>query len=41
MMQPRRPDAGFTMIEVMISLVITAIAVLGMMGLYKNETTAT
>jgi prepilin-type N-terminal cleavage/methylation domain-containing protein len=36
----RRPQAGFTMIEVMISIVITAIAVMGIIGLYKVETRA-
>jgi len=31
---------GFTMIEVMISLVITAIAVMGLIGLYKSQSSA-
>ena len=35
-----RPQAGFTMIEVMLAIVITAIVVTGIIGLYKIEVTA-
>jgi prepilin-type N-terminal cleavage/methylation domain-containing protein len=36
----RRPDAGFTLIEVMIAILLTAIAVLGMIALFRVETQA-
>jgi prepilin-type N-terminal cleavage/methylation domain-containing protein len=36
----RPPDAGFTLIEVMIAILLTAIAVLGMIALFKVETHA-
>jgi Tfp pilus assembly protein PilV len=35
-----RPDAGFTLIEVMIAILLTVVAVLGMMALFKVETQA-
>lgn len=40
MKTPRDPQAGFTMIEVMISVLITAIAALGFIAMYMTETRA-
>jgi len=37
---PRRRSAGFTMIEVMVALLLTAIATSGIIGLYMVETRA-
>jgi prepilin-type N-terminal cleavage/methylation domain-containing protein len=37
---PRSSRAGFTMIEVMLAIVITAVVVTGIIGLYKIEVTA-
>jgi prepilin-type N-terminal cleavage/methylation domain-containing protein len=36
----QRPDAGFTLIEVMIAILLTAVAVLGMIALFKVESQA-
>jgi len=36
----RRPEAGFTMIEVMVALLLTAIAVMGLLGVYLGQTRA-
>ena len=36
----RPPQAGFTMIEVMIALLLTAIAIIGIMSLYMSQTRA-
>jgi Tfp pilus assembly protein PilV len=36
----RRPEGGFTMIEVMIAITLTALAILGIMALYATETKA-
>jgi type IV pilus assembly protein PilV len=36
----RRRDAGFTMIEVMVALLITAIAIVGILGMYMTQTQA-
>jgi Tfp pilus assembly protein PilV len=33
----RRREAGFTLIEVMVSILLTAIAVIGMIGLYRVQ----
>ena len=38
MMSRRRKQAGFTMIEVMVALLLSAIAVIGMIGLYRVQT---
>jgi len=39
--KPNRPhQAGFTMIEVMVSLLLTAIAIIGIMSLYMSQTRA-
>ncbi len=40
MKTPRDTQAGFTMIEVMISVLITAIAALGFIAMYMTETKA-
>lgn len=37
-MRKRRKQAGFTMIEVMVALLLSAIAVIGMIGLYRVQT---
>lgn len=34
----RRSQAGFTMIEVMVAILLTAIAVIGVVGLYRVQT---
>src|SRR5580693_4123561 len=39
-MTARPGQAGFTMVEVMVSLVLAAIAMMGMMGLYSSSTKA-
>ena len=36
----RNRQAGFTLVEVLVSLVIMAVAVMGIMGLYKSQTGA-
>ncbi len=36
----RRREAGFTMIEVMISILLTAIAIIGILALYMTQTRA-
>ena len=36
----RRQQAGFTMIEVMIAMLLTALAVIGVLGLYRIESRA-
>ena len=36
-MRSRRRQAGFTMIEVMISVLLTAIAMIGVVGLYRVQ----
>lgn len=36
----RRSESGFTMIEVMIAILLTVIAVIGMMALFRVETRA-
>jgi prepilin-type N-terminal cleavage/methylation domain-containing protein len=38
--EPRQTEQGFTLIEVMISIIITAIAVMGIIGLYKSQSAA-
>lgn len=39
--RPRRPGtAGFTMVEVMIAVLLTAIAMVGLIALYNSETRA-
>ena len=40
MSTPRSTEAGFTMIEVMVSVLITAIAALGFIAMYMTETQA-
>jgi prepilin-type N-terminal cleavage/methylation domain-containing protein len=35
-----RGQAGFTMVEVMVALIITAIAVMGLIGLFKSQSSA-
>lgn len=35
-----RRDAGFTLVEVMISILLTAIAIIGIVALYMSETRA-
>jgi Tfp pilus assembly protein PilV len=37
-MQRRRVEAGFTMVEVMVAVLLTAIAVIGIVGLYRVQT---
>lgn len=37
-MRRKRSQAGFTMIEVMIAVLLTAIAVVGVVGLYRVQT---
>lgn len=37
-MRGKRTQAGFTMIEVMIAVLLTAIAVIGIVGLYRVQT---
>ncbi len=37
-MTRRRSEAGFTMIEVMVAVLLTAIAVIGLVGLYRVQT---
>ncbi|HSD88550.1 MAG TPA: prepilin-type N-terminal cleavage/methylation domain-containing protein [Kofleriaceae bacterium] len=39
-MTQRRRDAGFTMIEVMIAVLLTALAVIGVIALFRVETRA-
>lgn len=39
-MNARRRDAGFTMIEVMIAVLLTALAVIGVIALFRVETRA-
>ena len=36
----RRPDAGFTIIEVMVAILLTALTVIGVLGLFRIETRA-
>ncbi|HVK85814.1 MAG TPA: prepilin-type N-terminal cleavage/methylation domain-containing protein [Kofleriaceae bacterium] len=36
----RRRDAGFTMVEVMVAILLTAIAVIGILALYMTQTRA-
>lgn len=36
----RRRDAGFTMIEVMVAILLTALTVIGVLGLFRIETRA-
>jgi len=36
----RRVEAGFTMIEVMIAMVLTAVAIMGIIALYATQTKA-
>lgn len=36
--RPRAAEAGFTMIEVMVAVLLTAIAVIGIVGLYRVQT---
>jgi Tfp pilus assembly protein PilV len=36
----RRRDAGFTMIEVMVAVLLTALTVIGVLGLYRIESRA-
>lgn len=37
MKRPKRSQAGFTMIEVMVAVMLTAIAVIGVVGLYRVQ----
>jgi len=37
---PRRQQAGFTMIEVMVAMLLTALTVIGVLGLYRIESRA-
>lgn len=37
---PSRSDAGFTLIEVMIAILLSAICVIGMIGLFRVQTRA-
>lgn len=37
---PRKPEGGFTLIEVMIAVLLTAITVIGVLGLFRVETRA-
>ena len=37
---PRRPEGGFTLIEVMIAILLTALTVIGVLGLFRVETRA-
>jgi Tfp pilus assembly protein PilV len=39
-MTDRRPEGGFTMIEVLVAILLTALTVIGVLGLYKVETRA-
>ncbi len=39
-MRRRAPEAGFTMIEVMIAMVLTAVAIMGIIALYITQTKA-
>lgn len=39
-MSPRAREQGFTMIEVMVAILITAIAVIGVVALFRVQTTA-
>lgn len=39
-MVKRPPEAGFTMIEVMVAMLLTAIAIIGIMALYMAQTKA-
>lgn len=36
----RRRDAGFTMVEVMVAILLTAIAIIGILALYVTQTRA-
>jgi Tfp pilus assembly protein PilX len=36
----QRRDAGFTMVEVMVALLVTAIAIIGILALYMTQTRA-
>jgi prepilin-type N-terminal cleavage/methylation domain-containing protein len=36
----RRPQAGFTMIEVMVAMLLTAIAIIGILALFMTQTKA-
>jgi prepilin-type N-terminal cleavage/methylation domain-containing protein len=36
----RKPDRGFTMIEVMVAILLTALTVIGVLGLYRIESRA-
>jgi Tfp pilus assembly protein PilV len=36
----RRPEAGFTMIEVMVAMLLTAIAIIGILALFMTQTKA-
>ena len=40
MKTPRGRQAGFTMVEVMVSIIITAIVVMGLIGLFKSQSSA-
>jgi prepilin-type N-terminal cleavage/methylation domain-containing protein len=37
---PRRPEAGFTLIEVMVAMLLTALTTIGVLGLYRIESRA-
>ena len=37
---PRKPEGGFTLIEVMIAVLLTALTVIGVLGLFRVETRA-
>ena len=37
-MKARRSQSGFTMIEVMVAMLLTAIAIVGIIGLYRVQT---
>ncbi len=41
MKHARGAQAGFTMVEVMVSIIITAIVVMGLIGLFKSQSAAT
>ena len=40
MLTPRRSEQGFTMIEVMVALLLTAIGVMGILGVYLGQSRA-
>jgi type II secretion system protein I len=37
---PRKPEGGFTIIEVMIAVLLTALTVIGVLGLFRVESSA-